>query len=238
MRPWTAYEDQRLLAGIHRFGLEEWEVVSRFVGNGRTKAQCSQRWSRGLDPKICKRTWSRDDDDRLIGLVALYGEKSWTRVASELGNRCDVQCRYRYKQLQKDPCFPERYAAALEAAPKAEARPRPRRVYRARATSAQPSVDRRFFFPHSFQPIAAPPIYQTPMLYRAAAPPPQTRPGPVIPPGNIDPARFPAQPGMQGPDKPQISGQGSAFDWQPPFGLSPSGSIFGISPMNSFKFES
>jgi len=31
-------------------------VVASFVGNGRTRAQCAQRWSRGLNPKICKKT--------------------------------------------------------------------------------------------------------------------------------------------------------------------------------------
>jgi hypothetical protein len=255
-RPWTAYEDQRLLAAIHRFGFDAWQIVASFVGNGRTKAQCSQRWNRGLDPKICKEHWPREEDDRLMGLVARFGEKSWTRVAGEIGNRSDVQCRYRYKQLQKDPGFAERQAAALQGAKDAVVRPKPRRELRAKAADRFPVQFRMgvpdpfgCFYPQMmavpFAPgMIAPPAVQFPMQPAVPPMPPPPppppvgpHPGPVIPPGNIDPAKLAEQPAL--PDRsPQISAQGSALDWQAPCGLSPSGSLFGISPMNSFKFES
>lgn len=111
-RPWTPYEDQRLLAGLHRYGLYDWAAVALFVGNGRTKSQCSQRWIRGLDPSINKEQWTKEEDDRLIGLVAHFGEKCWTHIAGELGNRCDVQCRYRYKQLSREEGFSARVKQA------------------------------------------------------------------------------------------------------------------------------
>lgn len=98
-RAWSDYEDLRLLAGIHRFGLDGWGSVAQFVGNSRTKAQCCQRWCRGLDPKISKIQWTKEEDHKLLDLVAQYGQKAWTKIAAEFGNRCDVQCRYRYKQL-------------------------------------------------------------------------------------------------------------------------------------------
>jgi hypothetical protein len=101
-RTWTAYEDQRLIAGIFRYGLDNWTLVAEFVGNNRTRAQCSQRWSRGLDPRICKKHWSSEEDAQLISLVRTYGEKAWTKIASCLGNRSDVQCRYHYRQITKD----------------------------------------------------------------------------------------------------------------------------------------
>jgi hypothetical protein len=98
-RPWSPQEDCRLLAGIHRFGLEKWPSVARFVGNARTRSQCSQRWVRGLDPRISKDQWTKDEERALVNLVDKYGQKSWMRIASELGNRADVQCRYRYMQI-------------------------------------------------------------------------------------------------------------------------------------------
>jgi hypothetical protein len=101
-RIWSAYEDQRLLAGIYRCGIENWTAISRFVGNGRTRSQCSQRWYRGLNPRIRKDQWSPEEEQRLIALVAQHGDKSWTNISVMLGNRSDVQCRYRYQQLQKD----------------------------------------------------------------------------------------------------------------------------------------
>lgn len=101
-RPWTQYEDQRLLCAIYNNGIENWTQISKFVGNGRTRSQCSQRWYRGLDPKICKSQWSKEEERKLVDLVRTHGDKSWTNIATKMGNRSDVQCRYRYKQLQRD----------------------------------------------------------------------------------------------------------------------------------------
>jgi hypothetical protein len=100
-RTWSRYEDQRLLAGIYKNGIDNWTAISKFVGNGRTRSQCSQRWYRGLNPKIRKDHWSPEEEQRLLALVAEHGEKSWTTIALHLGNRSDVQCRYRYHLLVK-----------------------------------------------------------------------------------------------------------------------------------------
>jgi len=102
MKMWSTYEDNRLLAGIYRYGINNWAPISRFVGNSRTRAQCAQRWARGLNPRICKSSWAAAEDVRLVQLVRTYGDKAWTKVSSSMGNRSDVQCRYHYYQLAKD----------------------------------------------------------------------------------------------------------------------------------------
>lgn len=102
MRIWSNYEDNRLLAAIYRYGPDNWAPISKFVGNGRTRAQCAQRWMRGLNPRISKDTWGPNEDVRLMQLVEQYGEKAWTKIAGSMGNRSDVQCRYHYMQLTKD----------------------------------------------------------------------------------------------------------------------------------------
>jgi hypothetical protein len=98
---WTAIEDTRLLAAIHKYGTENWNLIAQFVGNGRRRSQCSQRWQRGLDPRISRSRWSPEEEALLLQLVAKHGEKSWIRVSNDLGNRSDVQCRYRFYQIQK-----------------------------------------------------------------------------------------------------------------------------------------
>ena len=102
MQSWSSYEDNRLLAGIYRYGPFNWAPISKFVGNGRTRAQCAQRWARGLNPRICKDTWAVSEDMRLMQLVQRFGDKAWTKIASLMGNRSDVQCRYHYHQLSRD----------------------------------------------------------------------------------------------------------------------------------------
>jgi hypothetical protein len=101
-RSWTPYEDSRLIAGIYRYGSDNWTSICRFVGNGRTRSQCAQRWQRGLDPRLSKDNWSCREEIYLTQLVQCYGDKSWTQIASKMGNRSDVQCRYHYKQMQKE----------------------------------------------------------------------------------------------------------------------------------------
>jgi hypothetical protein len=100
-RSWTEYESQRLLAAIYRFGTEDWGSVAQFVGNGRTRSQCSQRWMRGLNPVIRKERWTPEDEEKLERLVDKYGMKGWTKVAGEMGNRSDVQCRYHYNLMHR-----------------------------------------------------------------------------------------------------------------------------------------
>lgn len=110
-RTWTAIEDQRLLAGVARFGVDNWHGVAQFLGSGRNRAQCSQRWSRCLNPKISKKPWSKEEDQKLLQLVEIHGNKAWMKISLLFENRSDVQLRYRWKQLnnceEKDNSNPE-----------------------------------------------------------------------------------------------------------------------------------
>ena len=116
-RTWGGYEDQRLIAGVYRYGLDNWPMVATFVGNGRTRAQCAQRWARGLNPRICKTHWSQAEDEQLKQLVQAYGEKAWTKIAAAFGNRSDVQCRYHYRQIVKGDELPGSFMSLRRGTP-------------------------------------------------------------------------------------------------------------------------
>ena len=100
-REWSNAEDQRLLAGMHIFGLNEWSKVAKFVGNNRTRAQCSQRWNRGLDPRIFKGPWTEEEEEKLLHYIKVYGDHAWKSVAANLDQRSDAQCRYHYSLMMK-----------------------------------------------------------------------------------------------------------------------------------------
>ena len=100
-REWSHNEDLRLLAGMHIYGINCWSQVAQFVGNDRTRAQCSQRWNRGLDPRILKGPWTEEEEKELLRSVKLYGNHSWKSVAACLSQRSDAQCRYRYNLIMK-----------------------------------------------------------------------------------------------------------------------------------------
>jgi hypothetical protein len=122
-RLWSSYEDSRLLAGIYRYGVKNWAPIAHFVGNSRSRSQCAQRWTRGLNPRLRKASWDPGEDARLVQLVGSYGEKAWTKISASMGNRSDVQCRYHYAQLMKQS--PQPRAASLGAFPTLADRPRP-----------------------------------------------------------------------------------------------------------------
>jgi hypothetical protein len=99
--PWSVIEDKRLFAGIHRFGLDSWSAVAEFVGNSRSRAQCSQRWNRCLNPQIKKAQWSEVEEQMLAQLVGKWGPRHGTGLLKEweqevtlnigiVGFRCSV----------------------------------------------------------------------------------------------------------------------------------------------------
>jgi hypothetical protein len=100
-RDWVHEEDVRLLAGILRYGLKDWSSVAGFVGNGRVRSQCSQRWIRGLDPSISRKKWTEEEDVMLKELVMKHGAKNWTKISKSMPGRNDIQCRYRHILLSK-----------------------------------------------------------------------------------------------------------------------------------------
>lgn len=100
-RSWTIAEDNRLIMAVNEFSIVNLGAIAAFVGSGRSRSQCSQRWIRVLDPKLSKMPWKSEEDDLLLSLISSHGTKSWMKVATLIGKRSDVQCRYRYSQLTK-----------------------------------------------------------------------------------------------------------------------------------------
>jgi hypothetical protein len=113
-RPWTATEDVRLLAAIHRHGLDNWSAVARFVGIGRDRTQCAQRWNRGLNPQISKGVWTAEEEERMLRLFAESPNQGWAQIAAKMGNRSDVQCRYRLAQMHREGKVPSPLAAQIK----------------------------------------------------------------------------------------------------------------------------
>lgn len=95
-----------MIQAVGKYGIDNWSHVANYVGNGRTRAQCAQRWNRGLDPRISRDQWTPEEENKLIELVECQQIKGWTHIANEMGNRSDVQCRYHYLQMKKEGKVP------------------------------------------------------------------------------------------------------------------------------------
>lgn len=96
---WSKEEDIRLYAAVLIYGAYDWSTISLFVSNYRSRAQCSQRWNRTLNPFIRKDTWTPSEEEKLLSLTIKYKPGNWSVISKHMKNRSDVQCRYHYNSL-------------------------------------------------------------------------------------------------------------------------------------------
>lgn len=88
---WTAEEDQSLSRAVEYVKRMDggasvsWQRVALRV-KGRTDAQCRERWSNKLDPKLKKDKdpWTADEDTDILRLYQEVGPK-WSAIARSMG---------------------------------------------------------------------------------------------------------------------------------------------------------
>ncbi|KAM4612550.1 v-myb avian myeloblastosis viral oncogene homolog-like 2b [Polymixia lowei] len=92
---WTQEEDDNLKALVQNVGPNDWKYIASFIPN-HTEQQCQHRWFKVLDPDLVKGPWTKEEDEKVIELVNLYGQKQWAMVAKHLKGRLGKQCRERW----------------------------------------------------------------------------------------------------------------------------------------------
>jgi hypothetical protein len=79
-----------------QFEGKNWKkIASTAFGFRKTDVQCLHRWQKVLKPGLVKGPWLKEEDDRVIELVAKYGLKKWSLISSHLKGRLGKQCRER-----------------------------------------------------------------------------------------------------------------------------------------------
>ncbi|XP_070384487.1 uncharacterized protein [Dermacentor albipictus] len=73
-----------------------WLQVSHYM-RSRSRKQVMNRYNRSLHPSMQHGRWTAQEDVMLLIAVKLYGDCSWTKVASMLPGRTGGQCRDHYK---------------------------------------------------------------------------------------------------------------------------------------------
>ncbi|XP_073324780.1 v-myb avian myeloblastosis viral oncogene homolog-like 2b isoform X4 [Pagrus major] len=92
---WTQEEDDKLKALVQKVGPNDWKYIASYVPS-HTEHQCQHRWFKVLDPELVKGPWTKEEDEKVIELVNLYGNKQWAMVAKHLKGRLGKQCRERW----------------------------------------------------------------------------------------------------------------------------------------------
>ncbi|XP_057828110.2 uncharacterized protein LOC131039397 isoform X1 [Cryptomeria japonica] len=95
-KDWTDEEDDQLRAVVETFGENDWQIVAANM-EGRTGAQCLNRWCKSILPDRKKvGRWTVEEDKRLKVAVLVYGPRMWKKIASFVPGRTEVQCRERW----------------------------------------------------------------------------------------------------------------------------------------------
>lgn len=92
---WTVEEDDMLREAVQCYKGKNWKKIVECLKD-RTVIQCQHRWQKVLNPEIVKGSWTKEEDEKMMKLVKIYGPKKWSNIAKHLPGRIGKQCRERW----------------------------------------------------------------------------------------------------------------------------------------------
>ncbi|KAJ0979132.1 hypothetical protein J5N97_014606 [Dioscorea zingiberensis] len=84
---WRSAEDDLLRDLVSRYGPQNWNLIAEKF-EGRSGKSCRLRWFNQLDPKINRRAFTQDEEEKLLAVQKLYGNK-WALIARLFPGRTD-----------------------------------------------------------------------------------------------------------------------------------------------------
>ncbi|CAM8940263.1 unnamed protein product [Rhodiola kirilowii] len=85
---WTAEEDKILIEHIKVHGKGRWNKAAKITGLKRSGKSCRLRWMNYLSPGIKQGAFSGDEDELIIRLHKLLGNR-WSLIAGRVPGRTD-----------------------------------------------------------------------------------------------------------------------------------------------------
>ncbi|XP_028766852.1 transcription factor CSA-like [Neltuma alba] len=84
---WRPGEDARLKELVAQYGPQNWNLIAEHL-EGRSGKSCRLRWFNQLDPRINRRAFSEEEEERLLAAHKAYGNK-WALIARLFPGRTD-----------------------------------------------------------------------------------------------------------------------------------------------------
>ncbi|XP_072971596.1 transcription factor MYB117-like [Typha angustifolia] len=84
---WRPAEDSKLKELVSLYGPQNWNLIAEKL-EGRSGKSCRLRWFNQLDPRINRRAFSEEEEEKLMAAHRLYGNK-WAMIARLFPGRTD-----------------------------------------------------------------------------------------------------------------------------------------------------
>lgn len=84
---WRPAEDSKLRELVSQYGPQNWNLIAENL-EGRSGKSCRLRWFNQLDPRINKKAFTEEEEERLLSAHGLYGNK-WALIARYFPGRTD-----------------------------------------------------------------------------------------------------------------------------------------------------
>ncbi|XP_023540145.1 transcription factor CSA-like [Cucurbita pepo subsp. pepo] len=84
---WRPAEDAKLKELVAHYGPQNWNLIAENL-SGRSGKSCRLRWFNQLDPRINRKAFNEEEEERLLTAHRLYGNK-WAMIARLFPGRTD-----------------------------------------------------------------------------------------------------------------------------------------------------